>query len=170
MKFDNYDEFKNYLDTIYKDAPIVLTNGCFDILHAGHIKVLKKCRGEAYSLNGVGNFPGAIVVVAVDSDQSVRKLKGNDRPINSWEHRSLIINSIKSVDFVVKMTTDGFEDLIRALKPRVYVKGSEYENSLNPSDVITLEEIGCKIKFCKMIDELSSTESIEKLSHLIERM
>jgi len=167
MVFQSYIELNNYLDDYHRGSLIVLTNGCFDILHVGHIKVLKKCRGIASSLTALDQESRAIVVVAVDSDESVTRLKGVHRPVHTFEDRAAVINTLKPVDFVVKMTTDTFREMVEALQPSVYVKGSEYKESLNPSDLISLEGIGCRVNFCEMVSNRSTTKSIEKINHMI---
>lgn len=103
---------------------VVFTNGCFDVLHAGHMKVLRKCREIA------GPFGG--VVVGINSDVSVKRLKGESRPIFPEEHRGLLLASLRFVDHVVSFDEDTPIDLIRALQPDVIVKGGDYK----PQDVV----------------------------------
>jgi len=105
---------------VLKDArahgeSIVMTNGCFDILHAGHIQYLE----EAKSC-------GRRLVVAVNDDESVRRLKGQDRPVNSLEDRMSVIAALRAVDWVVSFSEDTPESLIKRLNPDILVKGQDY--------------------------------------------
>ena len=101
---------------IDNNSGIVLTNGVFDILHKGHLELLK-----------FSKIQGTNVVVAIDSDRRVRELKGNDRPINSEEDRRRILESIMYVDEVVIFdSTKELQDLYETLSPEVVVKGSEW--------------------------------------------
>ncbi len=95
----------------------VLTNGCFDALHVGHIRLLKYCKTIGH------------VTVALNSDDSVRRLKGLDRPLNTQEDRVEVLSALKYVDEVVVFDEDTPERLIREFKPDVLVKGGDYELS-----------------------------------------
>jgi len=94
---------------------VVFTNGCFDILHAGHVTYL----AEAKKL-------GDILVVGINSDASVRRLKGNDRPVNNVSDRLLLLSALESVDYVVAFEEDTPYELIKAIRPDVLVKGGDY--------------------------------------------
>ncbi|OQY56020.1 MAG: bifunctional heptose 7-phosphate kinase/heptose 1-phosphate adenyltransferase [Candidatus Parabeggiatoa sp. nov. 2] len=95
---------------------VVMTNGCFDILHAGHVQYLTQARQL-----------GDRLIVAVNDDDSVRRLKGNSRPINNLEKRMAVLNALSSVDWVVPFSEDTPEDLICQILPDVLVKGSDYQ-------------------------------------------
>lgn len=95
----------------------IFTNGCFDILHPGHIELLKYCKSLGY------------VIVGLNSDKSVSHLKGNGRPINSQNDRILLLQSIKYVDEVVIFDEDNPLRLIQDLKPDIIVKGGDYLES-----------------------------------------
>lgn len=94
---------------------VVFTNGCFDLLHPGHVRYLEKARAE-----------GDVLVVALNSDDSVRKIKGEDRPVLSEEERSEIIGSLGCVDFVTTFEEDTPENIIEELVPTVLVKGGDW--------------------------------------------
>lgn len=94
---------------------VVFTNGCFDLLHPGHVRYLEKARAE-----------GDVLVVALNSDDSVRKIKGEDRPVLSAEERSEIIGSLGCVDFVTTFEEDTPENIIEELVPTVLVKGGDW--------------------------------------------
>ena len=94
---------------------VVFTNGCFDLLHPGHVRYLEKARAE-----------GDVLVVALNSDDSVRKIKGEDPPVLSEEERSEIIGSLGCVDFVSTFEEDTHENIIEELVPTVLVKGGDW--------------------------------------------
>ncbi|WP_299136636.1 D-glycero-beta-D-manno-heptose-7-phosphate kinase [uncultured Tenacibaculum sp.] len=142
------NEIINIVSQLKKQSKkIVFTNGCFDILHLGHIKYLEKAK-----------IAGDILIVGINSDESVKKLKGIDRPINSESDRSYLINSLKSVDYTVIFNEDTPYELIKIIKPDVLVKGGDYNNK---------EVVGSDIvKTTKLIDFIegkSTTELINKI-------
>ncbi|MFN3870197.1 MAG: D-glycero-beta-D-manno-heptose 1-phosphate adenylyltransferase [Aquificaceae bacterium] len=104
------------LEPLRRDKKIVFTNGCFDILHAGH----------AYYLQKAKEF-GDILVVGLNSDSSIRRIKGPKRPIIEESMRAYLLDSLKPVDFVVIFEEDTPEKLIRAIKPHVLVKGADWD-------------------------------------------
>jgi len=126
---------------------IVFTNGCFDILHIGHVKYLQ----EAKRL-------GDILVVGINSDSSVRKLKGSPRPFNSEEDRSSIIASLESVDYVVIFDEETPEKLIKFLLPDTLVKGGDYQNQ-----TIAGQEFVNEVKLINFFEGKSTTSVIEKI-------
>ena len=95
---------------------VIMTNGCFDIIHAGHVSYLKKAKS-------LGDY----LIVAVNDDNSVKKLKGDDRPINTLENRAAVLNGLTSVDLVISFVEDTPEELISFLQPDVLVKGGDYK-------------------------------------------
>jgi len=95
---------------------VVMTNGCFDILHPGHVAYLQQASAE-----------GDVLVVAVNDDDSVRRLKGPSRPVNPVEDRMSILEALSCVDFVVPFSEDTPARLIEAVSPSVLVKGGDYE-------------------------------------------
>ena len=111
---NNFEQLYN-LSSIKK---IVFTNGCFDILHVGHIRLLN----DAKKL-------GDILVVGINSDFSIKKLKGKDRPINIESDRKIILESLKAVDFVFIFEEDTPLNLIKKIKPNILVKGGDYSES-----------------------------------------
>lgn len=128
---------------------IVFTNGCFDVLHAGHMKVLQKCRQIA--------GPFGAVVVGINSDASVKRLKGESRPIFPEEHRGLLLASLRFVDHVVSFEEDTPIDLIRALCPDVIVKGGDYRSQ----DVIGSD--GALVTIVPLEEGWSTTSIIERM-------
>jgi len=101
----------------------VFTNGCFDILHRGHVELLEYC--DRLVLDA--GYHGGKVVVGLNSDSSVRKLKGRDRPTNSQEDRKYVLQSLKFVDEVLIFEEDTPYELIKRVKPDIIVKGGDYK-------------------------------------------
>lgn len=95
---------------------VVFTNGCFDILHVGHVRYLQQARSK-----------GDLLVVGVNTDDSVRKLKGPDRPINPENDRAELLAALESVDYVTLFCEDTPIELIRAIRPDIHVKGGDYK-------------------------------------------
>ena len=135
------DELKN------KDRKIIFTNGCFDILHIGHIKYLEKAKSF-----------GDVLILGLNSDKSIRRLKGENRPINTQADRAYILASLEVVDYLVIFNEDTPFKLISLIKPDVLVKGSDYEGK----EVIG-QEIAKELKLVKFIDGRSTTNIIDRI-------
>ncbi len=130
---------------------IIFTNGCFDIIHAGHISYLK----EAKAL-------GDILIVGLNSDESVRRLKGKDRPIVNERDRAYVLANLKPVDYVILFDEDTPSELIKEIKPDVLVKGGDYEGkSIAGSDIV--EASGGKTVLINFIKGKSTSEIIKKI-------
>ena len=137
-----------------KGKTIAFTNGCFDILHEGHIYSLSQAAKEA-----------DVLVVGVNADNSVRKLKGDDRPINNQHSRSLIIASLLIADAVVIFEEDTPLELIRKVMPDVLVKGGDYtiETIVGAKEVIAN---GGRVVINPIIKDFSTSGIIEKIKSL----
>ena len=143
-----------------KNDKIVFTNGCFDILHAGHVTYL----AQAAAL-------GNKLVVAVNTDSSVKRLgKGDDRPVNSEDARAFVLSALGFVDMVILFDTDTPLEIIEALKPNVLVKGADYDpNETDPtskkyivgSDIVN--HYGGKVEAISLVDGFSTTGIINRL-------
>lgn len=130
---------------------IVFTNGCFDIIHAGHVGYLE----EAKKL-------GDRLIVAINGDASVRRLKGPGRPINPVDRRMAVLAGLESVDWVVSFDEDTPENLIEAMKPDILVKGGDYnDNQVVGADIV--KRYGGAVKALSLYDDLSTTAIIEKI-------
>lgn len=115
-KIQNKNEaFETVADWKLKGDKIVFTNGCFDILHLGHVDYLEKSRNLGQKL-----------IVGINTDSSIKNLKGNERPVQSLDSRMSIIASLEAVDLVVPFSEDTPISLIRALNPDILVKGNDY--------------------------------------------
>lgn len=131
---------------------VVFTNGCFDILHFGHAKYLQ----EAASL-------GDVLVVAVNSDSSIKKIKGKDRPIVDESNRLRLIAALESVDFVILFSQDTPINVIKALKPSILVKGADWsKGNIVGGDFVA--GYGGKVKTVGLVKGLSTTDLINKIA------
>ncbi|WMN12064.1 D-glycero-beta-D-manno-heptose 1-phosphate adenylyltransferase [Marivirga salinae] len=136
----------------WKDQQVVFTNGCFDILHLGHVDYLEKAASK-----------GDKLIVALNTDASVSKLKGPTRPVNNEQARARIIAALSFVDAVVFFSEDTPLSLIKQLIPDILVKGSDY----NISNIIGAEivmENGGKVETIELVDGYSTTNIINKIN------
>lgn len=129
---------------------IVFTNGCFDILHAGHVMYLEAAREL-----------GDVLVVGLNSDDSVRRLKGPARPINGADDRARVLAALRCVDHVVEFTQDTPLDVITTLLPDVLVKGGDYtRHTVVGADVV--EEHGGRVEIIPLLKGRSTTSIITR--------
>jgi rfaE bifunctional protein nucleotidyltransferase chain/domain len=132
---------------------IVFTNGCFDILHTGHVRYL----AEAKKL-------GDLLVVGLNSDTSVRELKGEGRPLNSQEDRAEVMAALEAVDYVVVFDEKRVDSLLREVRPDIYAKGGDYTvDSFDQGEVAVLREIGAKIHILPLVPGKSTTKLVEAI-------
>lgn len=129
-----------------KNQKIVFTNGCFDILHVGHVKYLE-----------VAKSFGDMLIVGLNSDDSIKRLKGESRPINPLEDRAYILASLESVSYVVPFEEDTPFDLISAIKPDILVKGADYEGK-----VVVGSDIAKEVRLVQFVEGKSTTKIIER--------
>ena len=135
-----------------KDKKIVFTNGCFDILHPGHIHILSKAKSL-----------GDILVVGLNSDLSVKKLKGYKRPLVSEDDRSRVLLSLRFVDYVIIFNELTPLKVIKKIKPDYLVKGGDYnENDIVGSDFVKAS--GGQVEIIKFLDGYSSSNYIDNLN------
>ena len=133
---------------------LVLTNGCFDLLHVGHVRYLQAARKR-----------GEVLVVAVNGDASVRILKGPSRPVNSELERAEVLAALGCVDFVTIFHTPRVTEVIRTIRPQVYVKGGDYTlEGLDPEERGALEEVGAIIEILELVAGKSTTATLQKIS------
>jgi rfaE bifunctional protein nucleotidyltransferase chain/domain len=131
---------------------LVFTNGCFDILHVGHVRYLQAARAL-----------GDALVVAVNSDASVRALKGPTRPMNGEDERAEVLAALGCVDYVTVFGTERVTALIHAIRPHVYAKGGDYTvASLHPEERGALEVVGTEIRILPLVPGKSTTNILEK--------
>jgi D-beta-D-heptose 7-phosphate kinase / D-beta-D-heptose 1-phosphate adenosyltransferase len=133
---------------------IVFTNGCFDILHRGHITYLNQAKSH-----------GDILVVAINSDESVQKLKGPDRPINNLEDRGEILSAMSCVDHIVPFYEDTPNEVIKIIQPDIFVKGGDYTRETLPEATL-VEELGGEVVILPYVEDHSTTGIIERIKQI----
>lgn len=129
---------------------LVFTNGCFDILHAGHVTYLEFARAQ-----------GDCLLLGLNSDASVRRNKGNDRPINHEDDRARVIAALECIDYVVLFDEDEPKTLIEKIIPDVLVKGADWAHYVSGREAV--EAAGGKVVLAQMLEGRSTTGTIEKV-------
>lgn len=147
---------KSEIDDLLKNLKeqgktIVTTNGCFDILHVGHVRYLEKAKSF-----------GDVLIVALNSDKSVKSIKGESRPINNENDRAEVLSGLRSVDYVVLFDEDSPIDLLLQIKPDVHTKGADYTIESLP-EAKGIMEAGGRIEFISFVEGKSTTSIIEKM-------
>jgi len=126
---------------------VVFTNGCFDILHVGHVKYLEEAKSY-----------GDVLILGLNSDESVSRLKGPTRPVNTEDDRAYILASLEAVDYVVKFYDDTPYELIKAVQPHILVKGGDYEGK-----EVVGQDIADELRLVDFVDGKSTTKTIERI-------
>jgi D-beta-D-heptose 7-phosphate kinase/D-beta-D-heptose 1-phosphate adenosyltransferase len=148
-KIKNFEQIERIAKRLNEQGRnVIFTNGCFDILHRGHATYLQKAKEL-----------GDILILGLNSDESIRRLKGAERPINSLEDRAFLIGALESVDFVVPFWEDTPYELIRLVKPNILVKGADYKGK----EVIG-SDIAKEVVLIDFVAGKSTTNLIEKIS------
>ncbi|MGH3979373.1 MAG: D-glycero-beta-D-manno-heptose 1-phosphate adenylyltransferase [Pseudonocardiaceae bacterium] len=130
---------------------IVFTNGCFDVVHRGHIACLTRAKAL-----------GDVLIVAVNTDDSVRRLKGPDRPLNPLDDRLRVLGALSCVDHLVAFNTDSPTELIEAIRPDVYAKGDDYEHDTLPEAPL-VEFLGGEVVLLPYLKDYSTTGVIHRI-------
>ena len=152
MKF-LLNENLNTIDNLKSEKKkIVFTNGCFDLLHVGHIRYLSNAKK-------LGDF----LIVGLNSDESVKILKGQNRPINKFEDRAMLLSALRSVDLVIKFEEQTPENLINKVVPDVLVKGGDYDIE-DIAGYHTVIKNGGKVRTLDFYKGYSSTNYIKKIN------
>lgn len=137
-----------------KGAKLVFTNGCFDLLHVGHVRYLAEARRL-----------GDALLVAINNDESVRALKGDGRPVNRAEDRAAVVAALAAVDHVVVFASVRVTTLLQKLRPAIYVKGGDYTAaSLDAEERAALEKMGTQIRILPFEAGYSTSNLLEKMS------
>ena len=131
---------------------IVFTNGCFDILHAGHVRYLTQARSL-----------GDCLVLGLNTDASVRRLKGETRPVNRELDRAEVVGALAAVDYVVLFDEPTAEALVEKVRPAVYAKGGDYTRETLPEAKI-VERYGGEVHFVGLVPDRSTTKIIERIN------
>ncbi len=150
-KRKNLAELKQILQNTDSDLRVVFTNGCFDLLHIGHIRYLYRAKEL-----------GDLLIVGVNGDQSVSNLKGKGRPIVTAEERAEILASLEMIDYVIIFNELTAAGLLRGIKPDIYAKGGDY-NQDNLPELPVVKEYGGKVEFISLTEGRSTSELIERI-------
>ncbi len=135
---------------------LVFTNGCFDILHCGHVTYLTFARNQ-----------GDALVVALNTDASVKKNKGDDRPINTEEDRAYVLGSLRAVDYIVYFSDKEPKEIIAQILPQVLVKGRDWAHYVSGREVV--EANGGCVVLADMVAGRSTTGTIERIVQVYGR-
>ena len=130
---------------------IVFTNGVFDILHAGHVQFLRQAKAL-----------GDLLVVAINSDASARRLKGKNRPINSERDRTALVVALDPVDYVLLFDEDTPTEMIRLLRPAIHVKGGDYADEALP-EAEAVREVGGRVVILPLVGSISTSSVIDRI-------
>ena len=142
------------VDKLHKEGKtVVATNGCFDILHVGHVRNLKKTKSFA-----------DVLIVLLNSDKSVKSIKGPARPINNENDRAEILCALSCVDYVVLFDEDSPRNLLDEMKPDVYTKGADYTMETLPEADI-MKKNNTKVEFISFVEGKSTTNIINKINN-----
>ena len=139
------------LRTELAEKKIVFTNGCFDIIHVGHVRYLTTAK----------NF-GDVLIVGLNTDESVKKLKGDSRPLNNQNDRAEVLLGLKAVDYVILFGEETAENLIAELQPDIYVKGGDYTLDTLPEAKI-VQSYGGRVELVNLVEGKSTTNIIKKI-------
>ncbi len=132
---------------------LVATNGCFDLLHVGHVRYLQAARAL-----------GDALVVGINGDASVRELKGKDRPLNRQQDRAEVVAALGSVDYVTIFSQQRATHFLENARPAVYVKGGDYQtDTLNAEERKALEEIAAEIRILPFEAGYSTTALVDRV-------
>lgn len=147
------EEITEFINNLHKmGKTVVTTNGCFDILHVGHVRYLQKTKSFA-----------DILIVLLNSDKSVKSIKGPTRPVNSEDDRAEILCALSCVDYVVLFDENSPRNLLDEMKPDVYTKGADYTmETLPEADIMKKNNI--RVEFINFVEGKSTTNIINKLN------
>lgn len=150
----NREEASKLIEELKKQGEkVVFTNGCFDILHVGHMTYLEEAK----------EF-GDYLFVGVNSDESVKRLKGPTRPINSEVDRAELLAGLKAVDYTVIFTEDTPVELIGELKPSIHVKGGDYKKEDLPETKV-VESYGGRVEIVSLVEGKSTSNVVKKIQN-----
>lgn len=150
-KIKGREELAKIIEGLKREGKrIVFTNGCFDLLHAGHVTYLEEAKGL-----------GDVLVVGVNSDSSVRRIKGSERPIVPLEQRMAVLAALEAVDYVVPFEEDTPYELIALLRPHTLVKGGDWR-----AEEVVGRELVDEVRIIPYLEGVSTTELIARVKTL----
>lgn len=154
-KIKGSKELKKIISHLKKSGKIIVfTNGCFDLLHYGHVKYLQEAKRK-----------GDILVVGINSDASVRRIKGNQRPLVNQNDRLRVVAALESVDYVVLFKEDTPLKIIKLLEPDILIKGADWhKNNVVGSNIVL--SYGGRVSTIKLVKNHSSTNLIRKIAKI----
>lgn len=153
LSYSQLISFRSLINLKRLDKRVVVTNGCFDILHAGHVAMLEKARS-------LGDY----LIVGINSDESVRKLKGPTRPINNQENRKKVLEALRCVDFVQIFDDTNAARFLKVAKPVIYVKAADYNlDNMNKEERDVLKACHSSVIFVDFVPNLSTTKIVKAL-------
>ncbi|MBX7157008.1 MAG: D-glycero-beta-D-manno-heptose 1-phosphate adenylyltransferase [Verrucomicrobiae bacterium] len=151
VPFEEIESFRNQCRA--KKQRVVMTNGCFDLLHVGHVRYLQQAKAL-----------GDILWIGLNSDSSVKALKGEKRPLNNQEDRAEVLSALACVDWVTIFEEVRCDQLIRAIAPDIYAKGGDYKpDTLDPEELKALQQVGAEIKILPLVPGRSTTTLIQRM-------
>ena len=146
------EKVAEFVSNLHKSGKtVVATNGCFDILHVGHVRYLEESKNL-----------GDILIVCLNSDSSVKKLKGDSRPLNNELDRAEVLLALKSVDYVIIFEEQTPSRLLDIIKPDIHTKGGDYDATTLPEYPVIMKNNG-KMVFINFVEGKSTTSIIEKM-------
>lgn len=149
-KITDIEKLKEILNKKNNGKKIVFTNGCFDILHRGHVEYLQKAKEL-----------GDLLVLGLNSDSSVKRLKGESRPINNEKDRAIILSALECVDYIIIFDEDTPLELIKNLKPDILVKGGDYK-----IENVVGREYAKETVLIDFVDGYSTTKIIKNINNI----
>lgn len=149
-KITDIEKLKEILNKKNNGKKIVFTNGCFDILHRGHVEYLQKAKEL-----------GDLLVLGLNSDSSVKRLKGESRPINNEKDRAIILSALECVDYIIIFEEDTPLELIKNLKPDILVKGGDYK-----IENVVGREYAKETMIIDFVDGYSTTKIIKNINNI----
>lgn len=149
-KITDIEKLKEILNKKNNGKKVVFTNGCFDILHRGHVEYLQKAKEL-----------GDLLVLGLNSDSSVKRLKGESRPINNEKDRAIILSALECVDYIIIFDEDTPFELIKNLKPDILVKGGDYK-----IENVVGREYAKETVLIDFVDGYSTTKIIKNINNI----
>ena len=152
-KLRNLKDLKVIVNKLKKNnKKIVMTNGCFDIIHVGHVEYLQQSKKMGNKL-----------IVAINSDESIKTIKGHKRPINKLNDRIKVLSEFSSVDYIIYFKSKTPEHIYRAINPDILTKGNEFKNIKNIAGAKYIIQNGGKVRLIKYNKLYSTTKILKKL-------
>jgi glycerol-3-phosphate cytidylyltransferase len=153
-KIKTFDEIVNIRKKLKKTCKkVVFTNGCFDILHVGHVKLLRKAKAF-----------GDVLILGLNTDKSIERLKGPERPIIKENERAEMLAALEIVDYIVFFNEDTPVEIVKKIKPNIHVKGGDYKKNDMP-ETRFVEKYGGKVEILPLVKGFSTTNIIEKIKN-----